>query len=133
MHAMTTPIELTRLINDDGVLTQRLHLTPEGKLAKDSSQCRMSIDRMERVRLEDWRRFGPLIEATPPNVAYALGALRDPLPDAVGLVRKDGAQAAQAGVVARTHLNFVYRPGGPRLRPGRLRHQGHARRRQDPH
>jgi hypothetical protein len=110
---MTTPLELTRLIKDGGVLTKRLHLTPEGKLANDSSQCRMSIGRMERVRLEDWRSFGPLIEATPPNVAYALGALRDPLPDAVGLALKDDPQAVQPGVVARTQLNFVYRPGAP--------------------
>lgn len=59
LEAMITPLELTRLIKDGGVLTKRLHLTPEGMLAKDSSQCRMSLGRMERVRLEDWRSFGP--------------------------------------------------------------------------
>ena len=74
---MTVSIEVTRLIKAGGPLTKKLHLTADGALSNDSSQCRMSSGRMQRVRLGDWRDFAPLIEATPYNTAWALGALLD--------------------------------------------------------
>ena len=110
-----TAVELTRLIKAGGPLTKRLHLTADGKLTNDSSACRMGSGRIERVRLDDWRAFAPLIEATPRNVAWALGALRDPFPDAVALVLKDDPQAGKPGFVARTADSFVYRPNCPAL------------------
>src|SRR5580658_185728 len=87
-----TAIEVTRLIKAGGSLTKKLHLTPDGRLANDSSECRMAVGRMERIRLDDWRDFGALIEKTPRNTAWALGALRDGLPDATRLVLKDDPQ-----------------------------------------
>ena len=105
--------ELTRLTKAGGPLTKQLHLTPDGKLANDSTQCRMARGQLERIRLEDWRSFGPLIETTAPNVAYALGRLIDGLPDKARLVTKGDPEAGQPGVVARTQSNFLYRPGAP--------------------
>jgi hypothetical protein len=105
-------VEVTRFTKAGGALSKRLHLM-DGALANDSSLCRMSTGRMERVRLNDWRAFAPLIEATPRNAAWALGALRDDLPDAMRLVRKDDPQAGKPGFVARTSDNFIYRPNRP--------------------
>ena len=107
---MTVSIEVTRLINAGGPLTKKLHLTADGALANDSSLCRMSTGRMQRVRLGDWRDFAPLIEATPYNTAWALGALLDCFPDETRLVLKDDLQAGKPGFVARTAENFIYRP-----------------------
>ena len=112
---MTTVIECTRLIKADGPLTKKLHLAADGKLANDSSQCRMSRGRAERAPLVDLRAFATLIEATPSNVALALGRLRDGLPDAVQVVVKRDLKAGKPGFIARTQDNFVYRKGKPAL------------------
>ena len=106
---MINAIEVTRLVKAGGPLSKRLHLT-DGQLANDSSACRMSTGRMERIRLDDWRALATLIEATPRNVAWALGALRDDLPDETRLVLRDDPQAGAPGFVARTADNFIYRP-----------------------
>jgi hypothetical protein len=108
-------IEVTRLVKDGGPLTKRLHLTAEGALANDSSQCRMSRGHLERVRLADWREFASLIETTPYDTAWAAGSLRDGIPDSARLVTKDDPRAGQPGFVARKTENFVYQPGLPAL------------------
>jgi hypothetical protein len=102
---------VTRLVKTGGPLTKKLHLTAHGALANDSSQCRMSKGLVERVRLDQWRDFAPLIEATPYNTAWALGSLRDCFPDGVRLVVKNDPQAGKPGFIARTAENFAYRPG----------------------
>ena len=104
-------IEVTRFVKSGGLLSKRLHLN-DGELANNSSQCRMSRGRAERVILANWRGFGPMIEATPSNVALALGRLRDGLPDTAQLVRKSNLQP---GFVARTQDNFIYLKGAPAL------------------
>jgi len=109
-----TEIEVTRLIKGGGPLTKKLHLKG-GVLANDSSQCRMSRGRAERVLLADWRAFGPFVEATPPDGAWALGRLRDGIPDATRIVVKKDPQSARPGFAARTQDNFHYRPGAPAL------------------
>jgi hypothetical protein len=121
-----TAVEITRLIKAVGPLTKRLHLSPAGELVNDSAQCRMARCKLERVRLADWRAFGPLIEKTPRNGAWALGALREDLPDTAQLVVKGDPQTGQPGFVARTQSNFLYRPGAPRPCLARLRRKGHA-------
>jgi len=110
-----TAVEVTRLVKSGGPLTKKLHLAADGELVNDSSLCRMAKGRMERIRLDDWRALAPLIEATPRNVAWALGAMRDGLPDAARLVLKDSARAGKADCVARTSANLVYRPKRPAL------------------
>jgi|SRR5271166_5837264 len=111
----STAVEITRLIKDGGPLTKKLHLAADGSVANDSSQCRMSRGKIERMRLDDWRAFGPLIEKTPYNVAWALGSLRDGLPDEARLATKDDPRATQPGFVTRTAENFTYRGGRPGL------------------
>ncbi len=126
-------IEVTLLSKAGGLLTKRLHLTPSGALANDSSQCRMSRGRVERVRLADWREFARMIEATKPHVAYALGRMVAGLPDTAQLVLKSDPQAGQPGFVSRTQSNFIYEPGKPafvlvvqRREGGRARRGGNA-------
>src|SRR5690349_1262163 len=108
-----TKIEITRLVNAGGPLTKKLHLSADGALANDSSACRMSRGKIERLRLEDWRDFALLIEQTPRNSAWALGALDARFPDVAQLVPKGDAQANKPGFVARTAENFHYRPDSP--------------------
>jgi hypothetical protein len=109
----TTPVELTRLVKDGGPLTKRLHLAADGALINDSSQCRMAHGAIERVRLADWRAFGPLIEATPHNAALALGRLRDGVLDNSRLVTKNDPRANEPGFICRTAENFTYPPRQP--------------------
>jgi hypothetical protein len=71
--------------------------------------------RIERLALGDWRAFAGFIEATPPNVAYSIGALRDGLPEVVQLVLKDDERSDEPGFVPRTKDNFNYREGEPAL------------------
>jgi len=110
-----TAIEVTRLIKSGGALTKCIHVGADGALSNDSSQCRMSRGRAERVRISPWRGFAPFIEVTPREAAWTLGVLRDDLPDEVRIVVKDDRRAGQPGVVARTQDNFHYRPGAPAL------------------
>src|SRR5271157_2165394 len=110
---MTALIEVTRFTKTGGPLTKKLHLSADGTLTNDSSQCRMATGRMQRVRLHDWRDFAPLIEATPYNAAWALGALIDCYPDETRLVLKGDPQAGKPGFVARTADNFTYRKERP--------------------
>jgi hypothetical protein len=108
-----TAVEVTRLVKDGGPLTKRRHLAADGTLTNNSSQCCMAHGAIERVRLDDWRAFGPLIEATPYNAAWALGRLRDGVPDGARLVTKDDPRANEPGFVCRTAENFTYQPESP--------------------
>jgi hypothetical protein len=111
----TLAIEVTRLTKAGGALTKKLHLTEKGELANDASQCRMASGQLERVRLDDWRKFAALIEKTPRTGAWALGRLCDGLPAVARLVLKDDPRASAPGSIARTQSNFLYRPGAPGL------------------
>jgi hypothetical protein len=51
-------VEVTRFTKAGGALSKRLHLM-DSALANDSSLCRMSTGRMERIRLDDWRAPSP--------------------------------------------------------------------------
>ena len=63
---------------------------------------------MERLYLPDWRALAKLIEETPRNTAYALGVLRQDLPDFVPLVRKRDPKCAQPGSAARSKETISY-------------------------
>jgi len=108
-------IEITRFIKDDGPLTKHIHLTPSGVLGNDSSDCRMARGTMIRERLDDWRAFAALIEATPRNVAYALGAMRPDLPETIHHVTKKDPQSGHPGFATRTKGTLLYPPRGPAL------------------
>jgi hypothetical protein len=106
-------VEVTRFIKSDGSLTKRLALSPDAKLISDGSRCRMTTGRAERVRLDDWRNFAALIDATPCDTAWALGTMRPELGDAARVVLKDDSRAGKGGHVARSADFFAYRPGEP--------------------
>jgi hypothetical protein len=107
-------IEITRFIKDDGPLTKHVHLTSSGALGNDSPDCRMARGTMIRERLDDWRAFAALIEATPRNVAFALGAMRRDLPETIRLVTKKDPQSGHPGFATRTKGTLLY-PRGPAL------------------
>jgi hypothetical protein len=109
MSALTVAVELTKITKDSGTVTKRIHLNPDGSIGNDSSQCAIGKGRMTRLHLPDWRDFKEILEATPRNTAYALGALRPGLPDSVPLVRKRNAPSAQSGVATRTAAEILYK------------------------
>jgi hypothetical protein len=110
---VSAPVELTKITKDSGAVTKRVHLNPDGSIGNDSSRCAIGKGRMTRLHLPDWRDFKEMLEATPRNTAYALGALRPGLPDSVQLVRKRDPQSAQPGVATRTADAILYREKCP--------------------
>ena len=71
-----------------GPLTKRISLTADGKIASDGSACTMARGRARRVLIDGMDELAALIESLNSNQAIALGALRDELPDEVGIVTK---------------------------------------------
>lgn len=114
-HETRTPVELVQFIKDRGPLTKRLSLDADGKLTADSSQCHMTRGVMARLPLNDWRDFADTLEQTPRNVAYALGRLREDLPDNVPLVVSGGQSADLAEGAPRSKETISYREEQPGL------------------
>ena len=71
-----------------GPLTKRITLTADGKIASDGSACTMARGRAKRERIDGLGELAALIEGLTSKQAIALGALRDELPDEVGIVTK---------------------------------------------
>jgi hypothetical protein len=113
MKASLLSLEITRFEKTGGPLTKRVYLKPDGAIANDSSDCRMSRGVMHRQHLVDWRALAGLIEVTPRNTAYALGVMRPGLPDSVPLVTKRDPRIAQPGFATRTAETILYREGRP--------------------
>jgi hypothetical protein len=118
MKAPLLSLEITRFEKTGGPLTKRVYLKPDGAIANDSSDCRMSRGVMHRQHLVDWRALAGLIEVTPRNTAYALGVMRPDLPDSVPPVTKRDPQSAQPGFATRTAETIS--GGAPRPRSARL-------------
>jgi hypothetical protein len=106
-------VEITRFDKTGGPLTKRVYLNPDGAIANDSSDCRMSRGVMHRQHLLDWRALACLIEETPRNTAYALGVMRPDLPDSVPLVTRRDPRSAQLGFATRTAETILFREGRP--------------------
>ena len=113
---MSEPIEVVVFSKMGGPLTKRITLTADGKIASDGSACTMARGRAKRKRIGCVGELAALIEDLTSEQAIALGALRDDLPDEIGIVTKAAlANGPINGAVARTGDNFVYRPGRPAL------------------
>jgi hypothetical protein len=112
-----SPTELTVFTKSGGPLTKRIALTTDGKIASDGSACTMARGRARRVWIGGVGELAGLIEGLASHQAIALGALRDGLPDDVGIVTKRALKAGIAAndTVARTGNNLAYRPGRPAL------------------
>ena len=102
------PTEITVFEKTGGPLTKRIALR-DGKIVNDSSACRMANGFARRIMIDNVRSLADLINAFKSNEAYALGRLKDGLPDRVRVVRKDDLNGAEnPAVIARTldYLTF---------------------------
>ena len=110
--------EITVFTKRGGPLTKRIHLV-DGKIGNDSSACAMGAGAAKRVSIDlgDMRAFADLINAFGPRQAYAVGRLREGLPDSVRIVVADKLAEAKgaADVAARTKMDFVFAAGEPAI------------------
>ena len=68
---------------------------------------------MKRLELDDWRDLATVINETPRNAAYALGALDSGLPPVVTLVAKRDPRSKEPGFVVRSKKNISQEEGAP--------------------
>ncbi|WP_271577965.1 primase-helicase family protein [Bradyrhizobium sp. CCBAU 11361] len=109
------PTEITVFEKVGGPLTKRIALR-EGKIASDSSACRMARGFARRATIRDVQSLADLIASMKSNEAYAIGSLRDGLPERVRVVRKDELDGAKdPTVIARTLDYLTFRAGNPGL------------------
>jgi hypothetical protein len=112
-------IEITLLIKDDGPLTKRISLAPDGSLHSDGSACIMSRGRARRIRPGSLKSFAELIRILRSHSAIALGVLHQDLPKEVRITTKRDLEGLSGPVpidlIARTGDHISYRPGQPAL------------------
>ena len=110
--------EITVFVKNGGPLSKHIELL-DGKIANDSSSCRMAKGDARRVKIDlaDMTSFADLINGFSPKEAYAIGRLKDGLPDCVRIVRDDKLDEAKGDptVIARTKDNIVFVDGEPGL------------------
>jgi hypothetical protein len=82
------PVEITVFEKSNGPLTKRIALR-DGKIVNDSSACFMANGIARRVRIENLQDLADLINGFRSNQTYALGRLKDGLPDTARVVRSD--------------------------------------------
>jgi hypothetical protein len=107
--------EITIFSKASGPLSKHIELI-DGKIANDSSACRMATGSARRVRIDlaNMTSFADLINGFGPKEAYAIGRLKPGLPDRVRVVRADKLDG-DPSVIARTKDNLVFVPGEPGL------------------
>ena len=103
-------IEITVFEKHGGPLTKRIHLNPDGAIGNDSAACLMANGVARRVWVDGVDSLARIINEFGPHQAYAIGRLKDGLPDRVKIVT-----AARAGgepdAIARTKDNLVFADG----------------------
>jgi hypothetical protein len=112
---MSAFAEITVFAKSGGPLSKHIELI-DGKIANDSSSCRMAKGSARRVRIDlaNMQAFAGLINAFGPQEAYAIGRLKPGLPDRVRVVRADKLKG-DPSVIARTKDNIVFVEGEPGL------------------
>ena len=103
--------EITFFTKSGGALSKHIELI-DGKIANDSSSCRMAKGSARRVRIDlgNMQAFAGLINAFGPQEAYAIGRLKHGLPDRVRVVPADKLNG-EPDVIARTKTNIVFVEG----------------------
>jgi hypothetical protein len=105
-------IEITLFTKDGGPLTKRISLTKDERVHSDGGACRMSRGQARRLRLTGLAQFAVAINGLKSNQAVALGALRDGLPDQIGVTTKYKINGdIGPNVIARTARDIVYHGG----------------------
>jgi len=110
---MSYRLRLTKLIKARGSLSKKLHLDADGKLANDSSQCRMSDGAAQSVAFMSAAELAALINGLGPREAYSNGALRAGLPDKPKIVVRQKLDPSKPDIIARTLDYFAYESGSP--------------------
>ena len=109
------PTEITVFEKVGGPLTKCIALR-NGKIANDSSACRMANGFARRVTIDNVQSLAGLINGFKSNEAYALGRLKDGLSDRVQVVRKDDLNGAEdPAVIARTLDYLAFNKDEPGL------------------
>jgi hypothetical protein len=110
--------EITVFKKSGGPLTKRIHLV-DGKVSNDSSLCAMGSGDARRVRinLNAIASLAAIINGLGPREAYAIGRLREGLPDRVKIVVADKLAEAKGdpNVIARTKEYFGFAKGKPAI------------------
>ena len=107
--------EITVFEKIGGPLTKHLALR-DGKIVNDSSACFIAHGIAHRVRIDNVQALADLINNFAPNQAYALGRLKDGVPDAATVVVADELKdAGNPSVIARTKEYLVFNEGEPGL------------------
>jgi hypothetical protein len=110
-------VEITVFAKDHGPLTKRIHLVGD-LVANDSAACRMGKGSARRVRfdLTNVSAFADLINGFTAREAYALGRLKDGLPETVRVVAFDKlGGATDSAVIARTKDFLILKGGEPAI------------------
>ena len=89
--------EITVFTKSGGLLTKIIHLTA-GKIANDSAKCRMPLGSARRVKVDlaNLEAFADLINSFTAQQAYALGRLKDGLPERVKVTTADKSPTRMA-------------------------------------
>jgi hypothetical protein len=105
--------EITVFEKIGGPLTKRLALR-DGKIVNDSSACFMANGSAHRVKIASMRALADRINNFAPNQAYALGCLKDGVPDGAKVVVADELKdKCDPSVIARTKQYLVFKKGEP--------------------
>ena len=105
--------EITVFKKSNGPLTKHIALR-DGKIVNDSSACFMARGSAHRARIDSVQALADLINNFAPNQAYALGRLKDGIPDGAKVVRKDELNGAKdPSIIARTLDHLVFKEGEP--------------------
>jgi len=105
------PTEITVFEKTSGPLTKRIALR-NGKIVNDSSACCMANGTARRVKIDNMQELANLINNFSSSQAYALGRLKDGLPDRVRVIRADKLNGAgDPAVIARTLDYLIFREG----------------------
>lgn len=107
--------EITVFEKSGGPLTKRLTLR-DGKIVNDSSACFMAHGSAHRVKIGSMQELADRINNFAPNQAYALGRLKDGVPDGATVVVADELKdEGDPSVIARTKKYLVFKEGEPGL------------------
>ena len=115
---MSAPFEIAVFAKDNGPLTKRISLAPDGSVKSDGSACRMANGSARRFPFSDLSQYSDLLIALRPNEATVGGALRPGLPDEVRVVTKRLLSGeSHPGIITRSKNYIDYRQGAPALAP----------------
>jgi hypothetical protein len=109
-------VEITAFQKQQGDLTKTIWInTKTGNVKSDGAACRMAKGTARRYKIQSAGSLARLLELTPMNVAYALGSLRDGVPDRAGVVLARDLKNERTGVIARSKDYLCYSSGKPAL------------------